>query len=88
MRKSNPHCKGERVMSNAPVKLDPGEELLIPEHWTLVSKDVNIAKVTDGQRQGVTPIKNHGIDFKCARCEYYGPWNGVVCLSCGNRYNE
>lgn len=75
-------------MPNTPVTLDPGEELRVPEKWTLVSKSGNMATVTAGKRTGNTPIKNHGIDFKCSRCEYYGPWNGITCLSCGNRYDE
>jgi hypothetical protein len=75
-------------MSDNEERLDPGERLLIPENWTLVSKSGNMATVTDGQRRGKTPIKDHNIDFKCVRCQNYGPWNGVICLSCGNRQHE
>lgn len=64
--------------------LESGEKLLIPDKWTIVERHGNMATVTDGERRGRTPVKNHGIDFKCPGCGFYGPWDGVRCLSCGN----
>jgi hypothetical protein len=70
------------------LELEKDEELRVPDHWKIVSKNVNMATVTDGKRQGTTPIKHHGDDFKCFQCGYYGPWNGVICLTCGQRTQE
>ena len=65
------------------LNLEEDEKLLIPDHWKIVKKNVNMATVTDGKREGRTPIKNHGDSFHCPQCDNFGPWNGVVCLSCG-----
>jgi hypothetical protein len=70
------------------LKLKNGEKLLVPDHWKIERIEGNMAYVTDGKRTGRTPIKDHGISFKCSRCESYGPWNGIICLSCGQRSDE
>jgi len=69
------------------LKLEKDEELRVPAHWKIVSKEGNMATVTDGQRKGTTPIKNHGDSFECP-CGHYGPWNGVVCLTCGRKTQD
>jgi hypothetical protein len=77
-------------MKDKPIylELEKDEELRVPDHWKIVSKEGNMATVTDGERQGRTPIKNHGDDFKCFQCGYYGPWSGVLCLTCGQRSHD
>jgi hypothetical protein len=25
---------------------------------------------------------------ECPHCRNYGPWNGVICMSCGYRFHE
>jgi hypothetical protein len=63
-------------------RLHPALGLLYGE-WTLV--DVlsdRVATVTDGERAGYTGTN---ISFMCGNCGSYGPWNGVICLTCGQR---
>lgn len=67
------------------LELEEGEELKVSDDWKIIKKEGNIAIVTDGQRKGRTPLRRHGDAFLCPTCGKYGPWNGVVCLSCGYR---
>ena len=62
--------------------------LRFTDRWSVVEKNGAIEYVTDGSRAGFRP----GPDgpephpsFRCGHCGSYGPWNGIVCLTCGNR---
>lgn len=44
------------------------------------------ATVTDGRLAGITPIGDSpDHSWVCPTCGHYGPWNGVICLTCGRR---
>lgn len=63
-------------------RLHPALGLLYGE-WTLVQAlSDRVARVTDGERMGYTGTD---ISFMCGNCGSYGPWNGVICLTCGQR---
>ncbi|MBU3188745.1 PIN domain-containing protein [Clostridium bowmanii] len=63
-----------------------GSKLCVPDYWNIKKIDGNIAFVTDGKRAGYTSSQqNPDISFMCPYCGNYGPWNGVMCLSCGQR---
>lgn len=52
--------------------------------WTVVRGGDGIATVTDGRRTGIAPTEpNPHHSWQCPTCARNGPWNGVVCLSCG-----
>jgi rRNA-processing protein FCF1 len=53
--------------------------------WKILRKEGNIAYVTDGKRGGYTPINKTDTSYMCPTCGKYGPWNGVICLSCGSQ---
>jgi len=58
--------------------------LAISPHWTVVRNQNGVATVTDGHRAGTTPVSaNPHHSWVCPTCGNYGPWNGVICLSCG-----
>jgi hypothetical protein len=52
--------------------------------WSVVRTDGHLQIVTDGVRAGMTSSSNDP-SWTCSRCGNKGPWNGVICLSCGNR---
>lgn len=57
--------------------------------WTVIGLNNDIATVTDGKILGRTPVgKEAHYTWKCPFCESYGPWSGVLCLSCGKRSHE
>lgn len=44
------------------------------------------AIVTNGRLAGITPAgDNPHNSWQCPNCSNYGPWNGIICLSCGMR---
>lgn len=52
--------------------------------WTVVRSSQGFATVTDGRRGGVVPtVRNPHHSWQCPNCGSFGPWNGVICLSCG-----
>lgn len=57
------------------------------ERWTVVdSARAGMAMVTDGKMVGMTPLSAEAdITWMCPTCGSYGPWNGVICLSCGRK---
>ncbi len=57
----------------------------LPAGWRIVSIDSNgLATVTNGNLAGITPTgANASIHWQCPNCGQYGPWNGVMCMSCG-----
>lgn len=58
--------------------------LQVTPQWTVVHEINGLAAVTDGQRAGITPIvQNPHHSWECPNCGQYGPWNGVICMSCG-----
>ena len=63
-------------------RLHPALRLLYGS-WTLVGRESSsVATVTDGERVGYTGTD---LSFMCPTCGSYGPWNGVICLVCGQR---
>jgi hypothetical protein len=63
-------------------RLHPALGLLYGE-WTIVhSPSDRVATVTDGERAGYTGTDK---SFMCGTCGSHGPWNGVICLTCGQR---
>lgn len=59
-----------------------------PKGWYIQSIDPsnNEVRVTNGSVSGSVPTSLHNLhSFQCPRCHSYGPWNGVICLSCGSR---
>lgn len=66
------------------ISLHPALSLLLePDRWQVVAKESEgVAFVTDGQRRGYTGTHT---SFLCSRCGSHGPWDGIVCQSCGNR---
>ncbi|MDW5593407.1 HNH endonuclease [Conexibacter stalactiti] len=64
-------------------RLHPLLDLVLdPDRWAPVSGTKHAISVADGQTGGII-----GSDpsFLCSRCGSHGPWNGITCLSCGNR---
>ncbi len=59
--------------------------LLIPKEFEIVKIDGDMALVKNGNIFGMTPIRNHHHSFCCPTCGSYGPWNGVMCLTCGHK---
>lgn len=58
--------------------------LQVSPYWTIVHKQNGLATVTDGRRTGITPVAaNPHYSWKCPNCGQHGPWNGVICMSCG-----
>ncbi len=52
--------------------------------WKVVHLSGNIATVTNGKFAGATPISDHpDSSWLCPNCGFYGPWNGVRCMTCG-----
>jgi hypothetical protein len=53
------------------------------DRWKLVhSSSPAVAVVSDGTRTGVTGTH---ITYMCSRCGSYGPWDGIRCITCGNK---
>lgn len=68
----------EAMLPNADVVLQ------VSPHWSIVHERNGLATVTDGIRAGITPvIPNPHHSWRCLNCGQYGPWNGVICMSCG-----
>jgi 5-methylcytosine-specific restriction endonuclease McrA len=54
--------------------------------WSVVRGGNGFVTVTDGVRAGIAPTDpNPHISWQCPTCGQFGPWNGVICLSCGQR---
>jgi len=61
----------------------------VSDNWTVVGLNNDIATVTDGKFIGRTPIaKDVHYSWECPFCKSYGPWSGILCLSCGKRSHE
>lgn len=63
-------------------RLHPALELLYGKWRLAEALSDQVARVTDGERLGYTGTD---ISFMCGNCGSYGPWNGVICLVCGQR---
>jgi hypothetical protein len=74
----------EEVISKAFI-LGEGMYLEVSDDWIVKSVDnEGIATVIRDGRTGQTPVKNPHNSWRCSRCGSYGPWQGNMCLSCGN----
>ena len=61
----------------------------VSDVWTVVKLNNDVATVTDGAVIGRTPIgKDVHYTWECPFCKSYGPWSGVLCLSCGRKSHE
>lgn len=59
--------------------------LQVSPQWTIVRESNGLAMVTDGRRAGIIPVvRNPHHSWECSNCGQYGPWNGVICMSCGH----
>jgi hypothetical protein len=59
------------------------DHLMIAPDWVVTEVQGHRVSVTSGQF-GVTSTSNDP-SWICSQCGNKGPWNGIVCLSCGNR---
>jgi len=86
------------IVSAAPsirIRLSENIELIVPnspaasiasQGWTIHSVRGNVAYVHDGLVGGVVPNVAHPhSSWQCSQCGFYGPWDGIICRSCGNR---
>jgi hypothetical protein len=66
------------------VALHPAMSLLFePTRWRIVSvQSPEVATVSDGRVGGFTGTH---WSFACSYCGSHGPWNGIICLTCGQR---
>lgn len=52
--------------------------------WTVVANANGVATVTNGKQAGLMSVaSNPHHSWICPTCGNNGPWNGVICLSCG-----
>jgi hypothetical protein len=86
------------IVSSEPevaIRLSKNIELLVPnspaasvesQGWKIHSVTGNIAYVHDGRVGGVIPnVANPHRSWQCSQCGFYGPWDGIICRTCGNR---
>jgi hypothetical protein len=60
----------------------------LPPDWTIVQVDKSkeIATVVSGNISGITSIsKTPHSSWQCFNCGHFGPWSGVMCMSCGHK---
>lgn len=57
----------------------------VSDRWKVLKfESDSLALVSDGRMTGITPTVNDPhISWMCPTCGSYGPWNGVMCMSCG-----
>lgn len=61
------------------------ERLQIAPGWEVAQVNGALQYVqSKGGRFGVTSSSDHH-SWVCSQCGNKGPWNGIICLSCGNR---
>lgn len=88
--------KKEIVAALADADLQSDEDIQILAHeytllvdqqrWKVIRAWNDLATVTDGRFAGVTPTcEKPDISWMCPSCGSYGPWNGAMCMSCGQR---
>lgn len=54
-----------------------------PDRWSLLETlGPTVAVVSDGRSRGI--VGTHP-SFICSQCGSNGPWNGIICQTCGNR---
>ena len=52
--------------------------------WKVVHQSTGYVVVSDGRLGGMVPTTaTPDITWECPACGRYGPWNGVMCMSCG-----
>jgi hypothetical protein len=66
------------------VGAQPQEILQIAPGWSVIEERGHLRVVTDGKRAGMTSSSGDP-SWVCSNCGHKGPWNGIVCMSCGNR---
>jgi 5-methylcytosine-specific restriction endonuclease McrA len=73
-----------REVTGQPVRrLHPLLTLVLdPNRWTVVSGTKHAITVVDGRTGGII---GKDPSFQCSRCLSHGPWNGIICMTCGNR---
>jgi hypothetical protein len=65
----------------------PAEQLLIAPGWTIVQRrfDLAVLRSPSGTTGVTTLAKEPHSSWFCPSCGQLGPWDGVVCRSCGSR---
>lgn len=67
--------------------LEPKNDIkwILNSSWSITREEGNIAFATNGKQTGLIPGKgNYDYSWVCPTCGNCGPWNGVICLSCGS----
>jgi hypothetical protein len=59
------------------------ERLFLAPGWQVLEKRGDLVFVGTGGRVGYTSASND-MSWFCPHCGNKGPWNGVICLSCGH----
>jgi 5-methylcytosine-specific restriction endonuclease McrA len=77
------------------IQLTEHTELIVPnspaafstsQGWKIHSVTGNIAHVHDGIVGGMIPnVANPHESWRCSQCGFFGPWDGIICRTCGNR---
>jgi hypothetical protein len=76
----------EFLQSIPPAPDSSAQLLMLDARWRIVREENGFATVTDGVRAGITPtVAAHHYSWDCPYCGRPGPWDGVICRSCGNR---
>ena len=80
---------------DATIPLSDDFSLLVPnspaasassQGWKVQSVTGNVAFVHDGRVGGMIPnVARPHASWQCSQCGFYGPWDGIICRSCGNR---
>jgi 5-methylcytosine-specific restriction endonuclease McrA len=83
------------AVSAVTIRLSENIELIVPhspaasiesQGWKIHSVHGNIAYVHDGLVGGVVPnVARPDPSWQCSQCGFYGPWDGIICRTCGNR---
>jgi hypothetical protein len=80
---------------NTQINLSTAWQVVVPsspaasiegQGWSIYRVTGNVAYVTDGKFGGYVPnVANPDPSWICSRCGCYGPWDGIICRTCGNR---
>jgi len=52
------------------------------------SDEMKELKSKNGEKLIVSNDRKIKKPDECPRCRNHGPWNGVICMSCGYRFHE
>jgi 5-methylcytosine-specific restriction endonuclease McrA len=64
----------------------PAHSFRIAPDWEVIRASDGIALVGRGHQVGITPTSDDAHwSWVCPTCGNRGPWNGVICMSCGRK---